>query len=230
MLRKIATHLKGRISSLTTIYQSRKIQTSPVSRQFGRERGQPIDRYYIEKFLNQNRSLIQGNIMEIAESTYSKKFGQEIGQLQILSVEENNPKVTVKADLTDLRSLPTGISNCFIATQTFNFIYDFDQAIQGVYKILKKDGVLLATLGGISQISRYDMDRWGDYWRFTTASAKKAFEKVFGEGNVTVDFHGNCLAAKFFLDGYASHELTKRQLDYKDQDYQLLITVVAIKK
>jgi hypothetical protein len=33
---------------------------------------------------------------------------------------------------------------------------------------LKPGGVLLATVSGISQISRYDMYRWGDYWRFTT--------------------------------------------------------------
>ena len=48
--------------------------TKPVSKVFGLDRGIPIDRYYIEQFLEQNKSFIKGAVLEIAESTYSKKF------------------------------------------------------------------------------------------------------------------------------------------------------------
>ena len=74
------------------------------------------------------------------------------------------------------------------------------------------------------------MDRWGDYWRFTTLSCEKIFKEVFGAENVVVDFYGNCLSARAFLDGRSSAELTKKNLDYKDNDYQLLITIKAHKK
>ena len=47
----------------------RRVQ--PVSSVFGLERGNPIDRYYIEKFLKENDRYIKGNVLEIAESTYS---------------------------------------------------------------------------------------------------------------------------------------------------------------
>lgn len=201
----------------------------PVSEVFGLDRGTPVDRYYIEKFLQNNTSLIKGNVLEIAENTYSKKYGSSATAFEILHYNNENPKATIIGDLTKIETLPTEKIDCFICTQTFQFIYNFKDAIRGARHLLKKDGVLLATFAGISQISRYDMDRWGDYWRFTTLSVQKAFEEVFGKGKVQVDFSGNVLSAVAFLEGISVEELTPEELDYKDPNYQLLITLVARK-
>ncbi len=89
--------------------------------------------------------------------------------------------------------------------------------------------MLLATFPGISQISRSDMDRWGDYWRFTSLSAKRLFEEAFPPGNVSVEAHGNVLAAVAFLHGLAAEELRPEELDHRDPDYEVLITVRAAK-
>jgi hypothetical protein len=201
----------------------------PVSEVFGLDRGTPVDRYYIEKFLQSNTSLIKGNVLEIAENTYSKKFGGAVTAFEILHYNNENPQATIIGDLTNISTLPSEKIDCFICTQTFQFIYNFKDAIAGARHLLKKDGVILATFAGISQISRYDMDRWGDYWRFTTLSASKAFEEVFGEGKVQVDFYGNVLSAVAFLEGISAEELTPAELDHKDQNYQVLITLVARK-
>jgi hypothetical protein len=131
--------------------------------------------------------------------------------------------------LTNTNNLPGEVADCFICTQTFNFIYNFQEAIKGAYHLLKKEGVLLATVSGISQISRYDMDRWGDYWRFTTLSATKAFGEVFGKDKICVDYYGNCLSATSFLRGIAAEELTVEKLESKHPDYQLTITIKATK-
>ncbi|HTM93136.1 MAG TPA: hypothetical protein VL095_11995 [Flavisolibacter sp.] len=203
--------------------------TGPVSAFFGMDRGTPIDRYYIEKFLMQNQQYIQGKVLEIAESTYSKKFGQNVKTYEVLHVDETNPKATLIGDLTNWNKLPKELVDCFICTQTFNFIYNFQEAIKGAYHLLKREGVLLATVSGISQISRYDMDRWGDYWRFTTLSAAKAFSQVFGEDKVSVDHYGNCLSASSFLRGIAAEELSEEKLKEKHPDYQLVITIKAVK-
>jgi hypothetical protein len=87
----------------------------------------------------------------------------------------------------------------------------------------------MATVAGISQISRYDMDRWGDYWRFTSLSALRAFQEVFGEGKVKVESYGNVLSSIAFLEGISAEELSKEELDYKDDDYQMLICIIAKK-
>jgi hypothetical protein len=201
----------------------------PVSELFGLDRGTPIDRYYIEKFLKNNASHIQGSVLEIAENTYGKKFGTGVTSFEILHYNDENPQATIIGDLTDTATLPSGKIDCFICTQTFQCIYNFKDAIRGSWHLLKKDGVVLATFSGISQISRYDMDRWGEYWRFTTLSAAKAFVEVFGIGNVQVDFFGNVLSAVAFLEGISAEELKPEELDFKDQNYQVLITIVARK-
>jgi hypothetical protein len=86
------------------------------------------------------------------------------------------------------------------------------------------------TFPGISQISRYDMDRWGDYWRFTDASARLLFAELFGSENVTVVTFGNVLVACAFLQGLASDELDEDELSYCDQDYQVTIGVRVVRR
>jgi hypothetical protein len=197
---------------------------------FGKWRGQPVDRYYIEEFLSQHSRHIRGHLLEVAGDDYSSKFGTDVERIDILHVNDKNPKATIVGDLTKQETLPKDAIDCFICTQTLQFIYDFKCALQGIHYLLRNNGTVLATATGISKIARYDMQRWGEYWRFTTLSLYKAFSEVFGENNVNVDHYGNVLSAVAFLEGLASGELTKEELDFQDPDYELLVTVVAIKR
>ncbi len=203
-------------------------KVNPVSRVFGLDRGTPIDRYYIENFLKKESGHIHGTVVEIAESTYSRKFGKAVDRYEVLHTRSGKG-VTLVGDLTRPDDLPAGLADCFICTQTFNFIYDLEPAVRGAFCLLKPGGVLLVTLAGISQISRYDMERWGDFWRFTTLSAKKLFAGEFGEDQVEVCSYGNVLAAIALLEGIALEEMTPAELDHQDEDYQVLLTVKAIK-
>jgi hypothetical protein len=47
--------------------------------------------------------------------------------------------------------------------------------------------------------------------------------------HVTVQAHGNVLAAMAFLHGLVSEELRQDELDYFDPDYEVLITIRAVK-
>ena len=89
---------------------------------------------------------------------------------------------------------------------------------------------MLASVPGISQISRYDMDRWGDFWRFTTLSAGRLFGDVFGREQVEIVSCGSILTAIAHLHGIAAEELRPDELDHGDQDYQVLITIRAVKR
>lgn len=201
----------------------------PVSSVFGLDRGTPIDRVYIEDFLNKYSYLVTGTTLEIAENVYTKKYGNNVKSFEILDPSKDNVHATIIGNLTDLNSLPENVIDCFICTQTLNFIYDFKSAIKGIFHVLKDNGTILATVSGISQISRYDMDRWGDYWRFTTASIDLAFKEVFGKENTQVDYYGNVLSSIAFLEGISAEELKIEELFYKDRDYQLIIVIKAKK-
>jgi hypothetical protein len=201
----------------------------PVSNWLGEDRGTPIDRYYIEKFLNNNRQYIQGNALEVANDKYIRKFGLGTTSLDVLHPIVGTHGATVIGDLTNSSSLPEGKFDCFVCTQTIHVIYKYMDAIRGAYKILKPGGVMLATLGAIAQISEFDMDRWGDYWRFTTRSAMLSFGEVFGNDNIDVSYYGNCLAAVSLLRGIAVEEISSQKLDVQDRNYPVIITIVARK-
>ncbi|HRR06433.1 MAG TPA: methyltransferase domain-containing protein [Victivallales bacterium] len=204
--------------------------TKPFSRVFGYDRGnQSIARYYIDNFIFSCKADIKGNILEIGDDTYTKKFGTKIKKSDVLHVTSGNSKATIVADLTIDQSIPSGTYDCIIMTQTLPFIYNIKAALKNTYRILKPGGTLLVTLSGISQVSRYDMDRWGEYWRFTSLSAKKLFEEFFPPENIKVEAFGNLLAAVALLEGLASCELRKKELDINDPDYEVIITVRAIK-
>ncbi len=205
-------------------------RNKPVSSYFGTDRGMPIDRYYIEKFLHENSKLIRGSVLEIAESHYSKKYATNVTSFEVLHIDKNNKNATIIGDLSNHETLPADKVDCFICTQTLNFIFDVSKAVAGSYILLKEGGYFLGTVAGISQISRYDMDRWGDYWRFTSLSIKKIFDQIYGENNVEIFVYGNVLSSVAFLQGLAIEDLPDISLLHKnDPDYQMLICIKARK-
>ena len=207
-----------------------RVSTKPISNDFGLSRGTPIDRYYIESFLRENALDVKGAALEIAESTYTRQFNHGITSFEILHVDRSNRKATIIGDLTQPETLPDKTVDCFICTQTLNFIFDVRRAIEGCFKLLKDGGVFLGTVSGISQISRYDMNRWGDYWRFTDLSLKKLFAEYFREENITIQMYGNVFAANAFLQGLALEDIEdKSLLNVRDIDYQVTLGIRAVR-
>jgi SAM-dependent methyltransferase len=201
----------------------------PISEWFGYDRGLPIDRYYIERFLEAHTDDIRGRVLEIGDSTYTQRFGGDrVSKGDVFHVEEGNPQATFIGDLTSAEHVPSNAFDCAVITQTLHLIYDIQPALNTLYRILKPGGVLLATVPGISQISR---DKWSKswYWSFTTLSMRRLLEEKFPSEGVMVEARGNVLTATAFLQGIATGELQSEELDYHDDQYELLITVRAVK-
>jgi SAM-dependent methyltransferase len=206
-------------------------RVTPISQSFGFDRGQPIDRYYIEGFLALHAEDIRGRVLEIADNHYTRQFGgSRVTRSDVLNLTPDNPHATIIADLANAGAIPSNAFDCIVFTQTLQYIYEPQTAVKTLYRILKPEGVLLASFPVISQICRYDMDRWGDYWRFTDGSIRRLLGDIFTPENVTVQAHGNILAAISFLHGLAAHELRPPELEHHDPDYQILITARAVKQ
>jgi len=206
-------------------------RTTPFSRQFGLDRGQAVDRFYIEHFLARHAADIHGAVLEIADASYTRRFGGgAVTRSDVLHSQPGNPNATLVGDLTDPALLPEESFDCIILTQTLQFIYDVAAALRTVKRALKPGAVVLATVPGISQISQYDMDRWGDFWRFTSHSARRLFEAVFPPDHVTVEPSGNVLTAAAFLYGLAVEDLRTEELEANDPDYEVLVAVRAFRE
>jgi SAM-dependent methyltransferase len=206
-------------------------RVTPISRGFGWNRGEPIDRFYVESFLRAYAADIKGRVLEVGDATYTRAFGGgKVTRSDVLHAVEGNPAATIVGDLESGRNLPQGAFDCIILTQTVHCLYDARAAVENARRALAPGGVLLATLPGISQVSRYDMDRWGDYWRFTSTSAHRLFADAFGgEDRVQIETFGNVLAAVGLLHGLDRRELKELELAHVDPDYEVTIGVRAVR-
>lgn len=226
MIRDSAKRLVRALVRRRSIVQfSDSTRTTPVSREFGFERGTPVDRVYIERFLASHRTLIRGHVLEIGDDHYTRTFGHDVTRSDVLNVTAS-PRSTLVADLTIASSLPTGTIDCVICTQTLNTIFDVHSAIAGLRQLVSTGGHVLVTVPGISQISRFDMDRWGDYWRFTDATLRRLFEPRFS--HTTIETYGNVATAMALLQGVTVEDLPDRGIfDSYDRDYQVTLGVLA---
>ena len=202
-------------------------RTKPVSSGWGFDRGRPVDRYYIESFLESRRQDIRGRVLEILNSDYADKYGAAVEGVEILDIDPANRQATIIADLAAADAIPGDSFDCFILTQTLQLIYDMKSAIAHSHRMLRPGGVLLVTIPAVSRLAG---DGYTDYWRFTPASCARLFGDVFGEKQVTVSAYGNVLSAVAFLEGMACEELSKRELDVVDERYPVLLTIRAVKK
>jgi SAM-dependent methyltransferase len=204
-------------------------RVTPISDTFGYDRGLPIDRYYIERFLQEHSGAIRGNVLEVGDSTYTTQFGSDeaVERVDILDVREDNPRANVVGDLTEPERFPAEAFDCVICTQTLPYIYDVQTAVRTLHGILRPGGTVLATVTSVSRVWTKGDRLYGDYWRFTSRSSRLLFEQVFGPEEVTVTSYGNVLAAASFLYGLATSELRAEELDYNDPDVPLLIGIKA---
>jgi glycosyltransferase involved in cell wall biosynthesis len=229
VLRKIGARLSRLVRKRRVRFGSLR-RTEPVSRQFGFDRGLPVDRYYIDAFLSTHAVGIHGHVLEIGDDAYSRRFGAKRITLQdVLHVVPGSPGATIIADLAHAPHIPSAEFDCIILTQTLHYIFDVRAAVETLHRILKPGGTVLATLPGISAVCRDQQDRDSDCWRFTVASARRLFAATFGGSNVEARSYGNVLAAVAFLEGLAAKELRPAELDHHDPDYQVTIAVRAVK-
>lgn len=204
-----------------------KMPIKPVSYQFGLERGTAIDRIYIEAFLEKNKELIYGNCLEIAENTYTLKYGEKVHSY-ILHVEGWGKNV-IKGNLETGEGIIEDFFDCAIITQTLMFTYHLESVAENIYRMLKKNGTALITVSGISPISKYDEDNWGSYYNFHKDAMKKLFFPLFGEQNVEVESFGNVKTAIGLLYGLCYEDLEESDFKVNDDLYPVIITIRAKK-
>jgi SAM-dependent methyltransferase len=243
-LKRIAKHtlpsdLWNWLSTRKQIYQHRPPlglvrwgelrRTQPLNEGWGFERGQPIDRYYIENFLARQSADIRGKALGIGDDVYLQQFGGDrLTSSDVLHIEPGHPKATIIADLANADGISADTFDSFLLIQTLQLIYEVRLALNTTYRILKPGGVVLATFPGITPLKDRE---WNDCWcwNFTAVSALRLFGEVFPAENIRVETYGNILSATAFLHGLASQELSQQELADRDPAYQVIIAVRAEK-
>lgn len=199
---------------------------SPVSTRWGFDRGTPIDRVFIERFLTRYRAQIRGSVAELLNADYAQRFaGGPLTRIEIIDVDPTNKRATLLADLTVSGSLPREMYDTFILTQTLPYLRDPEMALRECYAALRPGGMLLATVPSIIKFHREPED----HWRFTLDSMHHLVSRSCPGATAEIEAHGNLIAAIAFLIGAAAEELSPEELAHTDVTYAVTITA-AIQK
>lgn len=196
-------------------------RTAPFGLQWGAERGLPVDRRYIEDFLQLHAADIRGQALEIHGTEYIDRYGGgRVEQAHVLDINTGNARATVVGDLSQPGTLPEGGFDCFILTQTLQFIRDAGPAAANAYRCLAPGGVLLITVPTTSRLERgYD-----DFWRWTPRGLEELLaDSLPTEAERTVTAYGNVLTAVAFLLGLAAQDLSAEEYAVRDPLYPMLV-------
>ncbi len=197
---------------------------------WGSSRDGPIDRIYINQFIETHASDIRGRALEVMNDHYIARYGTDVARTDILDLDATNTRATFYGDIVDAPGVPDDTFDCVVLTQVLPLVYDPRAALRTVHRILAPGGVLLATTGGISRIAPIEAPVYGHWWHFTSMSARRLCEEVFGEGNVEIETYGNVLAAAAFLFGLGRYDLSDEELAVRDPAYEVTIAIRAVKR
>lgn len=228
-LLKIGKKLRSIVTPGKRIQMGALHRVTPLSTRFGYDRGGPVDRVYIERFLEANAEHIKGRVLEIADNHYTRVFGRgQVSVSDILHVNADNADATIVGDLTTISRSYDNAFDCIILTQTLHLIYDFKAALASCRRVLKPGGVLLLTVPGITNI---DHGEWGNlfYYSFTTHLFKKLAPELFPGDKVEISHHGNVKTATAFLYGLGKDELKRSDYAFDDPHYQVIVSCKVCK-
>ena len=203
------------------------LPAQPLSRRFGLDRGRPVDRVFIERFLAEHAADVRGRVLEVYEPTYTQRVGGDrVSRSEVVDASAENPRATLVGDLREPGWLPAGAFDCVILTQTLHSAPDPAAVLRSLAVALAPGGVLLATFAGVSQRSLAGEDpRFRELWRFTSDGVRALFAAAGLAA--AVEAHGNLAACAAFLYGMAEHETDPRAFAADDPDYELVVCARA---
>ena len=204
-------------------------RAQPLSQYWGWDRGRPVDRHYIDGFLETHRADVRGRVLEVRDPVYTQRFGGDaVTSGDVIDIDPRNGLANVIADLRCADGITAETYDCIILTQTLQLIDDMPAVIKECSRMLRPGGVLLATAPSVIRVDdEGGLD--GDFWRLTEASARKLFADVFPVDAFDVTAYGNVLSAAAFLYGMSVEELAPADLDPVDPMFPVVIAVRAVK-
>jgi SAM-dependent methyltransferase len=200
-------------------------RTTPFSTTYGFERGTPIDRYYLHRFLDANRDLITGDVLEVQSSSYTRRFGHDLGQVASFDIVPLF-QPTYVCDLARSETiLPSDSFDCVLLPNTLQHLRELDACLANILRVVRPGGAVLASAAGLLPLTG-DV---ADMWRFSPDGWREKLSQAWRGADLVVAGHGNCLSAVAAQLGLALEELTDAELDAHDPRYPVLTTILCRK-
>lgn len=224
----VARRVRGllKISRATATRGRLALGIKPMSYRWGEDRGFPIHRYYLDCFLDQYARDIRGHCLEFQDPAYVLHFGgAAVTKLDVIHIDDSNPRATLVADLTKPNEIPAGLFDCIVCTHVLHMVYELGKIVAELHRILKPGGVLLVAVPCVSMWE----PREHELWRFTPEGLELVLANAFGASNVTVHAFGNSLTAAGEIRGLVVEEFTEEEVRYRDEHFPVEVCARALK-
>jgi len=201
-------------------------RVDPFSANFGFDRGTPIDRFYLHRFLDQNRDVITGDVLEIQSPGYTRLFGRHVRRADSVDI---NPAVlpTYVCDLAKSGGvIPPDRYDCFLLPNTLCVLQDIEGCLRQAVRVVKPGGTVLATTAAFVPLT----PDYPDYWHLSADGWREVALRSWSGCGVEIHSHGNCLAAVAAMLGLAVEELTPAELEVDDPRYPVLVTLKCVRR
>ncbi len=204
-------------------------RTTPFNKTAGTAGGGAIDRYYITEFLNQNAVCIAGNVLESLNASDAGGWGgASINSSKLLiNNGEGQPVIIPESGTTRQKQTPQ--YDCILLVQFLHQVYDYKKMMRFCFQSLKKGGVLLLTVPGISTTGYGGRNDDTPYWNFTGNAINRFLAEYFNPADIRVTTYGNVLAATALLHGIGASALTPLELSENDPNYQVIVAAKVTK-
>ena len=220
--------IRTALNSIGVVRIQRRLGSTvePLSDCWGADRGLSIHRRYVEQFLEEHRDDVRGDCLEFSESRYTTMFGGgAVTKADVMHLDDTNPSATVVADITKVGDLPADAYDCIICTHVLHMVYELEDAVAGLWRLLKPGGVLHVA---VPQSSMCD-DRYGELWRFTTDGLGRVLASSFSSDKLELRAYGNSLVAAGELRGLVAGDFDERFLDQHDPRFAIELCARAVK-
>lgn len=197
----------------------------PASRTFGYERGQPIHRYYVQRFFERHAERIRGRCLEFHDPGYVTTFGgTRPSRIDVLDLTAENPHATIVADMTKPNDVPSGAFDCIVCVHVLHLVYEADVFTRELRRLLAPGGALLLAVPGTSMID----PNWTEFRRWTGLGVQTLLGQFFAPSDIVVETYGNSLAAAAEMRGLAADEIAPWELNARDDLFQVEVCGLAV--
>lgn len=195
----------------------------PLCPNYGYTRGTPIDRFYLDQFVQGIRQEVVGVTLEIGGRQQNR---EQYGFQQATEYHTLDSDPRSGADIIgDAHDSGSCAENCFDSIILFNVLEHCAKpwiVTENIYRWLRAGGKVFCMVPNVQRVHHDPVDCW--------RILPDAFQTLFERFCTRVTTYGSLLTSISALSGIASEELTWPELTHVDPQYPVATCVVAVKQ
>jgi len=198
---------------------------TPICSRFGFSRGEPVDRYYLRRWLDEIRDEVTGVVVELGgKNTNVTLYGfSKASEYHALDLDASSAHVDIQGDVLDATALEPESADTILLFNVLEHCPSPETAVVNVRRWLRAGGRVFCMVPSVQRSHRYPKD----YWRPLPDAMTWLFRDY---DEVALRVFGNPTAAVACLMGIAADELDPAELDAEHADFPVATCLRATKR